>query len=127
MSITSNLVPVPASVFDTRGFAVTNLKLEDFELRVDGQVKTISELSRSESPVRLAMLFDNSGSVLASRELEKQAAKRFFSHVLRPYDQAAIYSVATDVLSGSAIDQRHSQTGTDDREFWQTGRWHGTF
>lgn len=96
LSITSNLVPVPASVFDVRGAAVTDLKLEDFELLVDGQVKTISELSRSESPVRMVMLFDNSGSLLASRELEKQAAKRFFGHVLRPFDQAAIYSVSTD-------------------------------
>lgn len=94
--VSSNLVPVPASVFDARGSAVTDLKLEDFELKVDGQVKPISDLSRSEAPVRMAMLFDNSGSLLASRDLEKQAAKRFFSHVLRRVDQAAIYSVSTE-------------------------------
>ncbi len=97
LRISSNLVPVPASVVDTRGFAVGNLKLEDFELRIDGQVKTISDLSRSDTPVRLALLFDNSGSLLSSREIETQAAERFFRRVLRPYDQAAIYSVATDV------------------------------
>ena len=97
LRISSNLVPVPASVVDPRGFALTNLKLEDFELRVDGQVKTISELSRSDTPVRLALLFDNSGSLLSSRDIEKQAAERFFTRVLRPNDQAAIYSVATDV------------------------------
>ncbi|MDQ2854683.1 MAG: VWA domain-containing protein [Acidobacteriota bacterium] len=96
LSITSNLVPVPASVFDTQGAAVTDLKLEDFELKVDGLVKPITDLSRSQSPVRMAMLFDNSGSLLASRELEKQAAKRFFGRVLRPSDQAAIYSVSTE-------------------------------
>ena len=96
LHINSNLVPVPASVFDGRGAAVTDLKLEDFELKVDGQIKPITDLSRSDAPVRMAMLFDNSGSLLASRELEKQAAKRFFSHVLRPIDQAAIYSVSTD-------------------------------
>lgn len=94
--VMSNLVPVPASVVDLRGNALTNLKLEDFELRVDGQVKTISDLSRSETPVRMAMLFDNSGSLLASREMEKLAARRFFGHVMRPIDQAAIYSVSTD-------------------------------
>jgi Ca-activated chloride channel family protein len=96
LKISSNLVPVPASVFDNRGAAVTDLRLEDFELRVDGLIKPISDLSRSESPVRMAMLFDNSGSLLASRELEKQAAKRFFAQVLRPFDQAAIYSVSTE-------------------------------
>lgn len=96
LKITSNLVPVPASVFDIRGAAITDLKLEDFELKVDGLVKPITDLSRSQSPVRMAMLFDNSGSLLASRELEKQAAKRFFGRVLRPFDQAAIYSVSTE-------------------------------
>jgi Ca-activated chloride channel homolog len=94
--IESNLVPVPASVFDLKGSAVTDLKLEDFELRIDGQVKRITDLSRSEAPVRMAMLFDNSGSLVSSRDLEKHAAKRFFSHVLRPVDQAAIYSVSTE-------------------------------
>jgi len=94
--VSSNLVPVPASVFDPLGAAVTDLKMEDFELKVDGAPKPISDLSRSEAPVRLAMLFDNSGSLLASRDLEKQAAKRFFGRVLRPLDQAAIYSVSTE-------------------------------
>src|SRR6266850_649261 len=61
VKVTSNLVPVPATVVDTRGVAVTNLKLEDFELRVDGQPNKISEVSRAETPVRMAMLFDNSG------------------------------------------------------------------
>ena len=96
LHITSNLVPVPASVVDARGYALTNLKLEDFELRVDGQVRPVSDLTRSETPVRLTMLFDNSGSLDAARELEKQAAMRFFRRVMRPFDQAAIYSVATE-------------------------------
>ncbi|HXM33831.1 MAG TPA: VWA domain-containing protein [Pyrinomonadaceae bacterium] len=94
--VTSNLVPVPASVVDTKGSALTKLKIEDFELRVDGEVKPISELSYAETPVRLAMLFDNSGSLLAFRDIEKHAASGFFRRVLRPVDLAAIYSVSTD-------------------------------
>jgi len=97
VKITSNLVTVPASVVDSQGRAVTDLKLEDFELRVDGQPKTISEISRSEVPVTLALLFDNSESLQSAREFEKQAAIRFFRSVIRPIDRAAIYSVATDV------------------------------
>jgi len=95
--VSSNLVAVPATVVDTRGIAVTNLKLEDFELRVDGQPNTISEISRSDTPVRMAMLFDNSGSLSESRDFEKRAAIRFFRNVLRPVDQAAVFSVSTDV------------------------------
>lgn len=94
--ISSNLVPIPVSVVDQRGNAIVNLKLEDFELRVDGVVRPLSDLTRSETSVRLAMLFDNSGSLDTAREFEKQAAIRFFRKVLRPKDEAAIYSVETD-------------------------------
>ena len=94
--ISSNLVPIPVSVVDKRGAAVINLRLEDFELRVDGTVRPLSDLTRTETSVRLTMLFDNSGSLDAAREFEKQAAIRFFRKVLRPKDEAAIYSIETD-------------------------------
>ncbi|HSS22030.1 MAG TPA: VWA domain-containing protein [Pyrinomonadaceae bacterium] len=94
--VTSNLVPIPASVVDQKGIAITGLKLEDFELRVDGQLRDISDLTRTETSVRLAMLFDNSGSLDAARDFEKQAAKHFFKRVMRPGDEAAIYSVESD-------------------------------
>jgi VWFA-related protein len=42
------------------------------------------------------MLFDNSGSLDAEREFEKNAAMRFFRRVVRPVDEAAIYSIETD-------------------------------
>jgi Ca-activated chloride channel family protein len=94
--VSSNLVPIPASVVDTKGSAVTSLKLDDFELRIDGQVKRISDLTRTETAVRLALLFDNSGSIDFAREFEKQAAMHFFRRVLRHADEAAIYSVETE-------------------------------
>jgi Ca-activated chloride channel family protein len=94
--VVSNLVAIPASVVDAKGSAVTGLRLEDFELRVDGQLKTITELTRTETNVRMAMLFDNSGSLDMAREFEKQAAMRFFRTVMRPDDEAAIYSVETE-------------------------------
>src|SRR5712664_4120442 len=87
--VSSHLVPVPASVVDARGVAIANLRLEDFELSIDGQPKPISDITRAESPVRMAMLFDNSGSLDASRDFEKHAAVRFFRNVMRPADQAA--------------------------------------
>jgi len=101
--ISSNLVPIPASVIDKRGNAVVNLKLEDFELRVDGQPRPLSDLTRSETSVRLAMLFDNSGSLDSAREFEKQAAMRFFRKVMRSKDEAAIYSIETDSYLAQAL------------------------
>jgi Ca-activated chloride channel homolog len=94
--VSSNLVPIPASVVDNKGIALTTLKAEDFELRVDGELKPISDISRSDSPVRLAMLFDNSGSLDMGRAFEKHAAQHFFRRVLRPTDEAAIYSIESE-------------------------------
>lgn len=96
IKVDSTLVPIPTSVTDAQGRTITNLKLEDFELMVDDKTAEISEISRSQSPVRLALLFDNSSSVLQAREFEKKAAIRFFRQVIRPnMDMAALFSVAS--------------------------------
>jgi|RhiMethySRZTD1v2_1073278.scaffolds.fasta_scaffold51247_4 Ca-activated chloride channel family protein len=94
--VESSLVPLPVSVTDQAGRAITNLKLSDFELKVDGKPADVAELTRSEAPIRLAMLFDNSSSVRVAREFEKDAAVKFFRQVVRPEkDLAALFSVST--------------------------------
>lgn len=96
ITVESNLVPVPVSVLDANGLSVTSLKLEDFQLQIDGQTVEIGEISRAETPVRLALLFDNSSSVNIAREFEKKAAIKFFKRVIRPEkDLVALFSVAT--------------------------------
>lgn len=93
--VTSNLVPIPASVVDARGLPVLDLELKDFELEVDGVARPLGDLHRSDTPVVMAMLFDNSSSLRAAREFEKRAAIQFFRSVLRPTDRAAVYSIST--------------------------------
>lgn len=98
LRVESVLIPIPVSVTDASGRTVQNLKASDFELKVDGVVQEISEVSRSETPIRLALLFDNSGSVRIAREFEKKAALGFLRRVLRPgKDQATLYSFAGDI------------------------------
>lgn len=96
INVESNLVPIPVSVVDRKtGRAVTSLGLSDFELRIDGKPARIDDIYRSESPVRLALLFDNSSSVTVARQFEQTAAIRFFRQVIRPSkDLAALFSVA---------------------------------
>ncbi len=95
IKVNSSLVPIPVSVTDATGRAVTDLKITDFELRVDGKVVEIDESARNEAPIRLAMLFDNSSSVLVARDFEREAAVRFFRRVIRTdRDLAALFSVA---------------------------------
>jgi Ca-activated chloride channel family protein len=94
--ISSNLVPLPASVVDANGRAVADLKVEDFELLVDGRAQPIGDLSRAETPVSIALLFDNSSSQVGSREFERQAGIRFLKSVIRPVDRAAVFSISTE-------------------------------
>jgi Ca-activated chloride channel family protein len=108
--VDSTLVPIPVSVIDAGGQAVTDLKLEDFILQIDGKTAEIGELSRSDTPVRLALLFDNSSSVTIAREFEKKAATRFFKRVLRPdKDLAALYSVQTGTRLEQPLTKNVSQ------------------
>lgn len=95
IKVQSALVPIPVSVLDEHARAMGSLRLADFDLKIDGKPAEIADLSRSEMPIRLAMLFDNSSSENISREFEKQAAERFLRRVLRPEkDKACLYSVA---------------------------------
>ena len=99
IKVSSVLVPIPVSVLDPRGRSVASLKLADFNLKVAGKAAEISEISRSETPIRLGMLFDNSSSVTIAREFEKEAAVRFFKRVIRPrIDRAALFSVADQTI-----------------------------
>lgn len=96
IKVESTLVPIPVAVLDSTGRSIANLRLEDFELQINGKAAELSDLSRSETPIRLAMLFDNSSSVTLAREFEKKAAIKFFDRMIRPEkDLAALFSVAT--------------------------------
>ncbi len=96
IKVDSAFVPIPVSVIENKsGKAITNLGIKDFELKIDSALVEIGELFRSESPVRLALLFDNSSSATIAREFEQRAAIKFFRRVIRPNkDQAALYSIA---------------------------------
>jgi Ca-activated chloride channel family protein len=98
ITIESVLIPIPVSVIDENGLLVPGLQLKDFDLTVDEKPAVISDLSYSDTPVRLALLFDNSASLTSARDFEVKAATKFLRRVLRPdRDQAALYSVATTV------------------------------
>ena len=96
IKIDSILIPIPVSVTDDVGRAITTLQLKDFELLVDNKTAEISDLSQSDSPVRMALLFDNSSSLTSARDFELKAATRFLRRVLRAgKDQAALYSISS--------------------------------
>jgi len=118
IKVKSVLVPIPVSVTDQNGRPVTTLKLSDFELKIDGKAAEIADLARSESPIRLAMLFDNSSSVLIARDFEREAAERFFRRVIRPdRDKAALFSVADSTYLEMPITSDVSKLTTAIQQF----------
>ena len=95
IKVDAPLVPIPVSVTDGDGRPLALLKLADFELKIDGKTVEIGEVTTSEMPVTMAMLFDNSSSVSIIREFEKEAAVRFLKRVVRQgKDRVGLFSVA---------------------------------
>jgi Ca-activated chloride channel homolog len=95
IKVDAALVPIPVSAIDGDGRPLATLKLQDFILKIDGRNADIAEVSRSETPVTLAMLFDNSSSVSIIRQFEKDAAIRLLRRVIKPgRDRAGLFSVA---------------------------------
>jgi Ca-activated chloride channel family protein len=88
---------VLASVSDAAGNLVNDLTREDFEVYEDNAQQDVAGLYREEQKsLRLVFLFDTSSSIRSRFDFEKRAAALFFRQVLRPGDEAAIMSVATD-------------------------------
>jgi Ca-activated chloride channel family protein len=95
--VSSNLVTVPVSVTDPEGHAIRNLGLRDFLIREDGRPETVSRLAEAgQSPLRLALLFDLSGSLNARFGFEQEAAIHFLDKVWTEGDTVAIVTF-TDV------------------------------
>jgi VWFA-related protein len=93
------LVNLLCTVRDKNGAYVSNLSKDDFTVFEDGKRQTVSHFAREvDSPVTVALLLDVSGSVTNVLDDEKDAAKQFFSSVLRPGDSAMLVGFAQYVL-----------------------------
>lgn len=96
--INTDLVTLVTTITPPAGAKASDLQREDFEVLEDGKPQEVSNFAReSEAPLRLVMLFDTSLSVMQRLGFEKKAAAKFFERLIRPQDQAAIFSFSTDV------------------------------
>lgn len=95
--LSANLVTVLASVSDEAGNQINDLAAADFTILEDGVPQQIAGFWREgEIPLRLAFLFDASSSIRHRFDFQQRAAAQFFRQVMRPGDQAALFSVSTD-------------------------------
>ncbi len=92
-----DVVSVSAVVRDRKGRFVGNLEKKDFIVAEAGEPRRILDFqAQSDGPVKLAVLFDISGSMrMGSKAADaRQAARHVFS-ALRPSDEAAVFSFDT--------------------------------
>ena len=87
-------VAVAATVRDRKGRPVANLKAQDFELVDSGITRAISEFRSETTPVSLAMLVDDSGSMIVGqkRDVAKAVAEHLVQWLTPAVDRVALYS-----------------------------------
>ncbi len=96
--IATDLVTVVTTVTAEPPASTLALTRDDFRLLEDGQPQEIVNFARDvDQPLHLAILIDTSLSVGSRLDFQRQALVRFLERVLRPGDQAALFSVSTEV------------------------------
>lgn len=90
---------VPVSVVNTTGQAVHGLPVTNFRLEEEGRVQEIVEVGNPDQvPLDIALLFDISSSVSQKGffAFQQQAAARFLKQVMKPTDQAAVFTIGAE-------------------------------
>lgn len=92
-----DLVSVTAIVRDRKGRFVRDLRQKDFTVEEAGRQRRILDFrSESDGPVRLAFLFDISGSMrVGSKAIDARQAARQLLSSLRPNDKAGLFAFDT--------------------------------
>lgn len=92
-----DVVSVSAVVRDRKGRFVGNLERKDFIVAEAGQVRPILDFrAQADGPVKLAMLFDISGSMrVGTKAVDARQAARHVFGALKPGDEAALFSFDT--------------------------------
>jgi Ca-activated chloride channel homolog len=95
-----DLVSVTAVVRDGKGRVVRNLTREDFQVFEKGQLRKIVDFAASDQgPISLAVLFDVSGSMRGSPNMEagKKAVEHILSWVEPKADEFALFTFDKDL------------------------------
>ena len=92
-----DVVSVSAVVRDRKGRFVGNLQSKDFIVAESGQPRPILDFrAQSDGPVKLAVLFDISGSMrVGTKAVDAVQTARVILTALRPGDEAALFSFDT--------------------------------
>ena len=110
--VTSQIVPVTCSVFNSDGTAITGLKKSDFRIYEDGAEQNISYFAVATEPASVALIIDASPSVLRDSDEMKEAALALVEG-LGPDDQVAVvdFSAHTYLQADFSSDREQIRRG----------------
>jgi VWFA-related protein len=92
-----HVVELPASVTDSAGAPIVDLKQENFTILENGKAQKISSFNfASNLPLSLGVLLDHSGSMQRRIKDAKSAAVEFFRSIMKPGDRAFFAPFAFD-------------------------------
>jgi Ca-activated chloride channel family protein len=88
IKVSTQTVPIYATVIDSQRRLVSDLQQEDFEVYDNGRLQTLTNFVNGVTPFTVVML-DTSGSMTLNLDLVKQAAEEFVIRML-PEDKAKV-------------------------------------
>ena len=96
VSTTPHVMRLHASVTDTNGRAIHDLKAEDFLVYENGQQRPVTDVEQTRTPFNIVLLLDVSGSVEERLDFIRKAALDFLKTV-SPQDRIAVISFRDDI------------------------------
>jgi len=112
--VTSQIVPVTCSIFNSDGTAITGLKRPDFRIYEDGNEQQIAYFATGTEPASVALVIDASPSVLRDSNEMKRAALALVDG-LAAADQVAVvdFSAHTYLQADFSSDRELIRHGID--------------
>jgi len=89
IKVTTQTVPIYATVTDAERRLVADLLQEDFEVYDNGKLQTLTNFTNEITPFTAVVMLDTSGSMTLNLDLVKQAAEEFLIRLL-PEDKAKV-------------------------------------
>jgi Ca-activated chloride channel homolog len=87
--VSTQTVPIYATVTDSQRRLVTDLQQEDFEVYDNGKLQTLTNFVNGVTPFTAVVMLDTSGSMTLNLDLVKHAAEEFIMRML-PEDKAKV-------------------------------------
>jgi len=109
ISVDFDLVVLQATVRDSRGHTVRELKQQDFDVFEDGRPKPILLFRHEDTPVTVGLVIDHSGS-MREKLAEVTTAARAFVRSSNPDDQMFVVNFNETVSLGLPVGMRFSDS-----------------